>query len=622
VAAMKSKTSKFFAWIIVSLLVLGLAGFGIQDVINSAGRQDVASFANQSISPKAYIRAIQQDINNFSQRFGSQLTFNQASSLGIPQRALQNLITLALIDQSASELKISRGDSTLLETIEKNSNFHDFSGKFNRENYEYVLQNSNLLPEEYEEILRKELTRKIILSISKSQVLIGDTTINALINFVKEERYVDIIQLSEKNMKYQPLEPTKKEITDYFNENNDVFMQPETKKISYLLLTPDMVEPSVELSENEIKSLFLDRKLDYYTPEQRNVDRLTFLDKNSATNAMTKIKSKPEYFDQILLDRNLTSDDIAMGLIKPTDLSDNVSNFLFSFSEIGTYGPFKTDLGYNLFRINEIKPEINQSFSEVRDSIEKEILKEKSIEKINSLISVLQDDLAGGATMEELTNSTPLEIGTLEVYNGANLPLFAQSQIFQDAIDTASTYESEILTLEDGSIFSLRLDSEQEPYLKDMNTVTEELKNMVRKEKIKSALQKEANDLISLVKPNNRISQLNESSQYKINKDEMYTRFSQGTEIPNKILEEIFILDEDVITSIAEQDTVFIVQLLKRELPLIKSAENSDLKKKFTQQFDVSINQDIVSSLIEGLNSPEKVKINQKTIDRINLSFE
>ena len=63
-AAMKSKTSKFFAWIIVSLLVLGLAGFGIQDVINSAGRQDVASFANQSISPKAYIRAIQQDINN------------------------------------------------------------------------------------------------------------------------------------------------------------------------------------------------------------------------------------------------------------------------------------------------------------------------------------------------------------------------------------------------------------------------------------------------------------------------------------------------------------------------------------------------------------------------------
>ena len=73
-AAMRSKTSQVFAWLIVVILVIGLAGFGIQDVIRSSGNNYIAKFGDQKVSPEAYVRAIQQEINFLSTQLGSQIS--------------------------------------------------------------------------------------------------------------------------------------------------------------------------------------------------------------------------------------------------------------------------------------------------------------------------------------------------------------------------------------------------------------------------------------------------------------------------------------------------------------------------------------------------------------------
>ena len=117
--AMKSKTSKVFAWVIVVLLVLGLAGFGIQDVIRSSGSQEIALVGEQKISPDDFIRTIQQEINAISKQVGTKITFQQAKSFGVSQIALQKLLTIAILDQASSDLNISRSNKTLLQFIEK-----------------------------------------------------------------------------------------------------------------------------------------------------------------------------------------------------------------------------------------------------------------------------------------------------------------------------------------------------------------------------------------------------------------------------------------------------------------------------------------------------------------------
>ena len=51
---MKSKINKFFAWIIVLLLILGLAGFGLQDVLSRWGTSKLATVGEVEISTEEF----------------------------------------------------------------------------------------------------------------------------------------------------------------------------------------------------------------------------------------------------------------------------------------------------------------------------------------------------------------------------------------------------------------------------------------------------------------------------------------------------------------------------------------------------------------------------------------
>ena len=136
-----------------------MAGFGIQDVLRSSGTNEVATFGNEKISSDDYVRMVQQETRSLSQRFGTQLSFSQAQSLGVSQIALQKLISSAILDQTVQDLGFSQGDRILKETIQNNPAFSDIAGRFTPQKYQDILLNVNLNPSEYEEILRKELSR-------------------------------------------------------------------------------------------------------------------------------------------------------------------------------------------------------------------------------------------------------------------------------------------------------------------------------------------------------------------------------------------------------------------------------------------------------------------------------
>ena len=71
---MKSKINKFFAWIIVLLLVLGLVGFGLQDVLSRWGTSKLASIGEVEISSEEFAQSFIREINYISQNIGKNLT--------------------------------------------------------------------------------------------------------------------------------------------------------------------------------------------------------------------------------------------------------------------------------------------------------------------------------------------------------------------------------------------------------------------------------------------------------------------------------------------------------------------------------------------------------------------
>ena len=107
---MKSNTSKLFAWIIVFLLVIGLAGFGIQDIISGSGRSNIAIVGKKKIKPEHLVKAIQQEIVILSNKLNTNLSFQEADQLGVSKLAFQKILLNSILNEKSRELRISISD--------------------------------------------------------------------------------------------------------------------------------------------------------------------------------------------------------------------------------------------------------------------------------------------------------------------------------------------------------------------------------------------------------------------------------------------------------------------------------------------------------------------------------
>ena len=187
---MKSKINKLFAWIIVLLLILGLVGFGLQDVLSRWGTSKLASIGEVEISTEEFAQSFIREINYISQNIGKNLTIEEAKSIGLHLQVIERLINRSLLDQLLIDLKISVGDVSLLKNLKTNPNFKDDEGNFDRKKYNDYLSKINLSENEFEKILRNDLSRGLFTQILDVKFNYNENIVKTIADYIGEEREV------------------------------------------------------------------------------------------------------------------------------------------------------------------------------------------------------------------------------------------------------------------------------------------------------------------------------------------------------------------------------------------------------------------------------------------------
>ncbi|PQM62709.1 MAG: hypothetical protein CML40_01530 [Rhodobacteraceae bacterium] len=614
-AAKRSKISKTFAWVIVVILVLGLAGFGIQDVLRSSGRNEVASFGSQKISSDEYVRSIQQEIRALSQQLGTNLTFSQAKSIGVTQLALKKLISSAILDQTLEDLGISQSNSTLEKSIKSNAAFLDLAGRFSPEKYKDTLLNVNLQPNEYEEILRKELSRNLLINLMGSNLVMDGELRKLVLQFFLEERVANIITLSDKDIK-EEISVTNSELQSFFESEQDLFVQPETKKISYIYLSPTDLVANQSVSEEEINQLFQSEKDLLNIPEKRHVDQIFFDSEIAATNALEIEKTKLLSFASIMKTRGLKKDDVSLGEITINNLPKDTQSKVFSVDKPGVIGPFKTELGFVVYRVNSISAPVVKTLADEYENLKARIGTTKATEELARIMTFVNDELAGGLTLEEIANSTQMEYGKLDFYAGANLPSLASSSSFKSAVRSAKNYASDVTFDDTGAIFSVRIDKTIEPFVKDFNDVRALVEEKALRKKIVATLEEKAALIIeNTTKSGSSLMQISKSESYSLIEGKNYKRFDRPELVPRQLIEELFQMNKNELKVIGDTNNAFVLELSEVRPAALNTEEATLFNKQIEAEFVNSLEQDIFGALIDGLKTNHDLVISQKGID-------
>ncbi len=266
----KSKTLKFvlfittFAFVgtgLVALIVYQLAGGALTGAAMVNGKE--ISFS-----------ALQHEYENIARNLEAQKVDIAPMRKIIYQQALENLIAKELLYQQAEKEGIVATKEEVKRAILSYDAFLE-NGKFSKEKYLSVLRAAGLSPAMFEEMIRKDLTTKHIITLLKSSFYITEDEINSF--SIKQ-----LTKISGKAYIFPvSVEVSEDEIKKYYEEHKKEFSGKKGKKVVIYKIDVQKLgkEKAQEIAKQLYKSLKENKEIEKQEGVSKIFDSVVYLDK-------------------------------------------------------------------------------------------------------------------------------------------------------------------------------------------------------------------------------------------------------------------------------------------------------------------------------------------------------
>ena len=453
---MRKYAAGWVAQILLGLLVLSFAVWGIADVFTGVSNHSVARVGGTDISSVNYDRAYRRELQAMSQRVGQQITPDQAKMLGIPNQVLGRLVTEAALDDQAKNLNIGVSREMLIREIAEDPAFKGAGGTFDRNYFVSLLRNNGMTEDAYVLERRAQEKRQQIAESISGGATAPQALAKALHEYQTEQRDIRYIALPTSSVG-EIAAPNADELTAYYNDNKADWRAPETRTIAFIKLGPDEVARPDDISDADAQKAFDAEKARYTTPETRHVFQAVFTDESSAQTAADQLKAG-ESFESMLEGIGKKLSDSDLGVVTKDKLIDpKVAEAAFSLPANSSSDVIKGSFGPVVIHVTDIVPETVKAFDEVKAEVKKELALASAKADINVLRDSIEDARAGGASLDEIATNNKLTVKKVvtdqtgkDVDGNAVADIPAQAQLLKDAFASDVGIDNAAIPTEDG----------------------------------------------------------------------------------------------------------------------------------------------------------------------------
>jgi len=604
--AVQNSFTKTLVWVLMGMLILGLGGFGITNLGGSV--QSVGKVDGKAIGVNDYYRAVEQELNAIQAQTGQRITFAQAQQFGLSQQVLSRLVSQRALDGEAERLGLSMGDENLRDQIVTIPAFQSLDGSFDREAYRFALQNSGMSEVDFENSLRTLLQSAIVGGIE-----MPDAYATVLAQFLGETRNFSYVSVSEANLDAAIPVPSDTDLRSFYDANSDQFMQPATRDITYAWVAPSMLLDTVEVDEASLQAAYDDRDAEFNQPERRLVERLVFGTEEEAKEAQRAIEIGNATFEEQVEARGLDLADVDMGDVTQSSLGD-AGEGVFAAATGDVVGPFTSDLGPALFRVNAILAARSTSFEDAKSDLRDEIAIDRARRVIDAEINTVDDLLAGGATLEEVAAETDLVLATINYHTGSDEDIAGYADFRTAALAAQDGDFPEVVSLDDGGIFALRLDGTSEAAPLPFDEARDAVETAWRAEQLQAALAAKSDTLVKEMEAGADIITLG----LVVAQEQDLTRSDFLPDVPRSLLETVFEMDQGDIRAIEDQGRYLIVELDAVAQADLNNAENTSIQNVISQQVGQSLTQDILDAYATHIGANADIEIDQHALAAVH----
>ncbi|GAA6133326.1 SurA N-terminal domain-containing protein [Oceaniserpentilla sp. 4NH20-0058] len=499
------------AKIIVGLIILTFALFGIESIVALGGGEDAPATVNgEEISEYQVQQAVLMQKRRLQTQFGENFDPAIFKDELIRQSSVENLIQETVVKQAALKSGIQFSDADIDVLIVKSPDFH-VNGKFDRDQFDLVLRSAGFTRATYRQLLRTSLLTQQLQNAWQTTSFATPLEVKQIANLEAQTRNFSSSTLSLAEMK-KGITVSDEEIQQYYDENTESFMIPEKVSIKYVELKASELAKSVDISEDDVLEHYEALKADSNSKKEYRAAHILLLDSDEAAKdkmatIQMELKNGKAFED---LAKEYSQDDTSkfsggdLGFADESVFETEFSQALTGLSVDGVSGVVETRDGLHLIKLLEVRQPEVAPLTELKDSIELELREEAKRVVYLEALETLKDEAFSSTNLEAVASSLDLEIqmaGPFPQAGGEGVA--ANRNVAMSAFSESVLSEganSEVIEIEDGRAVVLHLNEFFEAKPKELTAVNAQIKTILINDKAVAALNVKADETLESAK--------------------------------------------------------------------------------------------------------------------------
>ncbi len=501
--------------VLIGLLVVAFAVWGVNDVFTQRAGNSVLTIGDTKISTQEFENAFERELQTLNRDQGSSITNQQAYTRGMHNRVLQTLMTDAVIGIDADALGVGVNRRVARNVVKEIQSFqNELTGEFSEEKLNSLLAQNRITRNQFEDDIFRSLRRQQTVPAIIGGLEAPSEFATQRYNFITEQRKAKILTLA-KDAVAEPAEPTEEELRKYVDINGAKYTAPEYRRLTMLRLETFDLTPDLEATDEEINAAFNYRiELgELGSPETRTVVQITANDEGSAKAAAERL-ARGDAPDEVASGLGLVAPQIFEDAKKDAILDPETADAGFEMKE-GEANSILGSLGtYYAVGVQKITPAVVPDLEDSRDEIRQAVLTEKAAEKLYDITGEIEDAMADGLSLEEISAKVDWPLSYYEFIDRSGttqdgirmagftaIPGIATDDVLLREIFTSDLgFETDLFETSTQGYAAIRVDDIIDSKLRDFEDVKERAAIAWKDEKIGEALDELAIDLAAKIR--------------------------------------------------------------------------------------------------------------------------
>lgn len=427
--AIRDNAQGWIAWVIVGLIILTFALFGIDQYARGDKVVVVAQVNGEDITARDFLTLYNRQKSRLEQQFGDM--YDQVvKDNELRDQVLDALIESEAIRQWANQNHMTISDQQLAATIHSADVFQQ-DGQFSEKVYEDVLLRNGLNVARFEYEQRQFLLENQYRGLTQSSSFSTPSEVAQLAKIQGQQRHVNYLRIDQRPF-LKTVEISEDQISDYYEKNKVAYVEPEKVVIQYVELSQTELAKQVPVDEEVLQAYYKDNQLLFTLPEKRQAKHILISveadSQESETQAQEKIAeiqaklAAGESFEELAKtysqDPGSAQSGGDLGSFEQGMMVPEFDQAVFSMQVGQVSEPVKTDFGYHLIKLENIEPKQTQPFAEVKDQVTEQYQAQEAekiyfdkLEQLNTIAYEQSDSL------EPAAEATGLKVMTSDAFS-------------------------------------------------------------------------------------------------------------------------------------------------------------------------------------------------------------